>query len=123
MSAIGGGPSVSGSRAGVSQGILKAGGGRETPSVPARAATVTTGEEAAATREREDGEFKGLWVMMNGVSGKMGVEVAAACLRRGFRIAPFAICGAGGEEVSVDDLEVKPQLLARIASLSLGDFL
>lgn len=57
--------------------------------------------------EKKEMEFKGIWVMMNGVSGKMGAEVAAACLRRGFRIAPYAICGSGGVEVSVSDLEVR----------------
>lgn len=67
-----------------------------------------------AGSEQEEMEFKGIWVMMNGVSGKMGAEVAAACLRRGFRIAPYAICGSGGVEVNVSDLEVRKMGLASI---------
>ncbi|CAM9730312.1 unnamed protein product, partial [Hapterophycus canaliculatus] len=49
-------------------------------------------------------EFDGVWVMMNGISGKMGIDVAAACLRKGFRIAPYAISGKGTGDVSVSDL-------------------
>lgn len=52
-------------------------------------------------------EFDGVWVMMNGLSGKMGLDVAAACLRKGFRIAPYAMSGTGSGEVKVSDLEVR----------------
>lgn len=52
-------------------------------------------------------QFDGVWVMMNGLSGKMGLDVAAACLRKGFRIAPYAMSGTGSGEVSVSDLEVR----------------
>ena len=51
-------------------------------------------------------EFGGVWVMMNGLSGKMGLDVAAACLRKGFRIAPYAMSGSGSGEVKISDLEV-----------------
>ncbi|CAN0295295.1 unnamed protein product [Ectocarpus sp. 6 AP-2014] len=59
---------------------------------------------AKAKKEKEEQEemaFKGVWVMMNGLSGKMGLDVAAACLRKGFRIAPYAMSGSGSGEVSV----------------------
>lgn len=52
-------------------------------------------------------EFDGVWVMMNGISGKMGIDVAAACLRKGFRIAPYAMSGKGSGDVSVSDLAVR----------------
>jgi len=44
-------------------------------------------------------------VMMNGLPGAMGKEIAAACLRRkGVTLAPFALTGSGcGGEVEVDD--------------------
>lgn len=57
--------------------------------------------------EQEEMQFDGVWVMMNGLSGKMGLDVAAACLRKGFRIAPYAMSGTGSGEVSVSDLEVR----------------
>jgi 4-hydroxy-tetrahydrodipicolinate reductase len=46
-----------------------------------------------------------LTVMMNGLPGAMGKEIAAACLRReGVGLAPFALTGPGcGGEVDVDD--------------------
>ncbi|CAN0003554.1 unnamed protein product, partial [Ectocarpus fasciculatus] len=59
---------------------------------------------AKAKKEKEEKEemaFEGVWVMMNGLSGKMGLDVAAACLRKGFRIAPYAMSGSGSGEVSV----------------------
>lgn len=56
--------------------------------------------------EQEEMAFDGVWVMMNGLSGKMGLDVAAACLRKGFRIAPYAMSGTGSGEVKVSDLEV-----------------
>jgi 4-hydroxy-tetrahydrodipicolinate reductase len=44
-------------------------------------------------------------VMINGLPGAMGREVAAACLRRGLEVAPVALTGPGfgGEVISVDD--------------------
>ena len=44
-------------------------------------------------------------VMMNGLPGAMGLEIAAACLRReGVALAPFALTGPGcAGEVDVDD--------------------
>lgn len=57
--------------------------------------------------EREEMKFDGVWVMMNGISGKMGIDVAAACLRKGFRIAPYAMSGKGSGDVSVSDLAVR----------------
>lgn len=46
-----------------------------------------------------------LTVMMNGLPGAMGKEIAAACLRReGVDLAPFALTGPGcGGTVDVDD--------------------
>mmetsp|Transcript_4865 Transcript_4865/g.7320 ORF Transcript_4865/g.7320 Transcript_4865/m.7320 type:complete len:332 (-) Transcript_4865:275-1270(-) len=46
-------------------------------------------------------------VMMNGLPGAMGKEVAAACLRRGYKLAPYALTGPGVSEetIEVDDLE------------------
>mmetsp|Transcript_9479 Transcript_9479/g.29382 ORF Transcript_9479/g.29382 Transcript_9479/m.29382 type:complete len:286 (-) Transcript_9479:90-947(-) len=37
----------------------------------------------------------GITVMMNGLPGAMGHEVSAACLRRGFGLAPVALTGPG----------------------------
>jgi len=45
-------------------------------------------------------------VMVNGLPGNMGLEVSAACLRRGFTVAGIALTGPGmAETVEVDDLE------------------
>jgi len=41
-------------------------------------------------------------VMINGLSGAMGQEIAAASLRRGLKLAPFGLASKS-EEVSVDD--------------------
>lgn len=56
--------------------------------------------------EKEEMAFEGVWVMMNGLSGKMGLDVAAACQRKGFRIAPYAMSGSGSGEVSVANPKV-----------------
>jgi 4-hydroxy-tetrahydrodipicolinate reductase len=42
-------------------------------------------------------------IVMNGLPGAMGLEVAAACRRRGFQLAPVALTGAsfGGTSVEV----------------------
>ncbi|CAM9500847.1 unnamed protein product, partial [Discosporangium mesarthrocarpum] len=55
----------------------------------------------------KDEDWEGIWVMMNGLPGNMGKEVAAACLRKGFRIAPFALTGPDvlEESITVDDQE------------------
>jgi len=43
-------------------------------------------------------------VMVNGLPGAMGREVAAACLRRGLVLAPMALTGPGcAGEIVVDD--------------------
>ena len=46
-----------------------------------------------------------LTIMVNGLPGAMGFEIAAACLRReGVSLAPFALTGPGcAGEISVDD--------------------
>lgn len=56
-------------------------------------------------------EFDGVWVMMNGLNGKMGLDVAAACLRKGFRIAPYAMSGTGTGEVNVGGVDVRKEPL------------
>lgn len=44
--------------------------------------------------------------MMNGLPGAMGLEVSAACLRRGMECAPVALTGPGSPEtVAVSDGE------------------
>ena len=44
-------------------------------------------------------------VMVNGLPGAMGREVAAACLRRGLHLVPVALTGPGlgDKEIVVDD--------------------
>ncbi|KAG5189874.1 dihydrodipicolinate reductase [Tribonema minus] len=44
--------------------------------------------------------------MMNGLPGNMGKEVAAACLRKGFKMAPYSLTGPQIQdtEVTVDDM-------------------
>lgn len=52
-------------------------------------------------------------VMMNGLPGAMGHEVAAACIRRGFTLAPTAMTGPGMPadcEVKEGDVSVKVRL-------------
>lgn len=52
-------------------------------------------------------------VVMNGLPGAMGKEVAAACLRRGFKLAPVALSGPSNDDVTIqvcaetDDLECR----------------
>lgn len=65
-----------------------------------------TKQKKKEKEEQEEMAFEGVWVMMNGLSGKMGLDVAAACLRKGFRIAPYAMSGSGSGEVSVADPKV-----------------
>jgi len=46
-----------------------------------------------------------LAVMVNGLPGAMGREIAAACLRRGLDVAPVALTGPScAGEISVDDM-------------------
>lgn len=42
-----------------------------------------------------------LVVMVNGIPGSMGLEVAAACLRRGFELCPVALSGKSSGPVTV----------------------
>merc|ERR1719291_812961 len=46
-----------------------------------------------------------LTLMVNGLPGAMGREIAAACLRRGLKLAPFALTGPGvpDSEIVIDD--------------------
>merc|ERR1711907_27831 len=54
-------------------------------------------------------------VMVNGLPGAMGKEVSAACIRRGFNIAPIALTGPGmAESVDVSDLEGGPVRTVRL---------
>lgn len=50
--------------------------------------------EPAAKRQKSDDSAK-ITVMMNGLPGAMGHEVAACCLRRGFDLADAALTGPG----------------------------
>jgi 4-hydroxy-tetrahydrodipicolinate reductase len=62
--------------------------------------------------------------MMNGLPGAMGNEIAAAALRRGLRIAPFALTGAGfGGECMVEDGRGGPTLAVRLFEPSERDAL
>lgn len=63
--------------------------------------------ELKSAMEKDEMQFDGIWVMMNGLSGKMGVDVSAACLRKGFRIAPYALSGKGTGEITVKDDAVR----------------
>lgn len=61
--------------------------------LPRAAATVTA---AAATGEAAEAvSASDITVMMNGLSGKMGLDVAAACMRRGMTLAPIALTAPG----------------------------
>ncbi|CAM9270305.1 unnamed protein product [Pylaiella littoralis] len=71
--------------------------------MPKSAATLAKEEKEA--EEKEEMDFDGVWVMMNGLNGKMGVDVAAACVRKGFRIAPYAMSGTGTGDVSVSGID------------------
>lgn len=76
----------------------------------------TSSNAAAVAREKEEQAFDGVWVMMNGLPGKMGIDVAAACLRKGIRVAPYALTGDGIDqtEITVDDQEVGRGLGVRV---------
>eukprot|EP00903_Cladosiphon_okamuranus_P010500 g9932.t1 len=87
--------------------------------MPPSAATLA--KEKKLMEEQEEMAFDGVWVMMNGLSGKMGLDVAAACLRKGFRIAPYAISGSGSGEFKVSDLEGGGNSTATITLVPSGD--
>ena len=54
-------------------------------------------------------------VMVNGLPGAMGREVAAACLRRGLELAPFGLTGLGcAGEIVVDDGIGGPPMTVRL---------
>ena len=57
-----------------------------------------------------------LALMVNGLPGAMGVEIAAACLRRGVELAPFALTGDSveQEEITVDDGRGGPPHVVRL---------
>ncbi len=62
--------------------------------------------------------------MMNGLPGAMGNEIAAAALRRGLRVAPFALTGPGfGGECAVADGRGGPALAIRLFEPSERDAL
>ena len=63
-------------------------------------------------------------IMMNGLPGAMGHEIAAAALRRGLVLAPFALTGPGfGGEVEVDDGRGGPRVMVRLYEPSERDAL
>ena len=68
-----------------------------------------------------------LVVMVNGIPGSMGLEVAAACLRRGFELAPIALSGKSSgtytvySEVNVDDQNAESLKSAQIKLVPSGD--
>ncbi|CAM9310635.1 unnamed protein product [Phaeothamnion confervicola] len=61
-------------------------------------------------------------VMMNGLPGNMGREVAAACLRKGFKVAPYALTGPDVEEdkVEVDNMEGGPKTSVKLIKATDG---
>jgi 4-hydroxy-tetrahydrodipicolinate reductase len=55
--------------------------------------------------------------MMNGLPGAMGQEVSAACIRRGFDIAPYALTGPGmPSTVEVSDGEGGPPTTVKLVA-------
>ena len=65
-------------------------------------------------------------IMMNGLPGAMGHEIAAAALRRGVQLAPFALTGPGfgGADCAVGPAVVRlyePADRAALAALPLSD--
>jgi 4-hydroxy-tetrahydrodipicolinate reductase len=60
-------------------------------------------------------------LMMNGLPGAMGHEVSAACIRRGFQIAPVALTGPGSPATTeVSDGEGGPTTTVRLVSDATG---
>lgn len=77
---------------------------------PAVGATMAGGSTATATARARFAaplmsDAADVTIMMNGMPGAMGLEIAAACLRRpGVALAPYGLTGSGPRrEVTVDD--------------------
>jgi Dihydrodipicolinate reductase, N-terminus len=64
-----------------------------------------------------------IYIMMNGLPGNMGKEVAAACLRKGFSMAPYALTGADvrDTEVQVDDMQGGPSSTVQLIKAGQAD--
>eukprot|EP00953_Heterococcus_sp_UTEX-ZZ885_P035092 18137-Heterococcus_DN1.PRE.1 len=64
-----------------------------------------------------------IYIMMNGLPGNMGKEVAAACLRKGFSMAPYALTGADvrATEVQVDDMQGGPPSTVQLIKAGQAD--
>jgi Dihydrodipicolinate reductase, N-terminus len=64
-----------------------------------------------------------IYIMMNGLPGNMGKEVAAACLRKGFSMAPYALTGADvrDTEVQVDDMQGGPPSTVQLIKAGQAD--
>ena len=61
--------------------------------------------DASQPLRMSDASQPKLAVMVNGLPGAMGREIAAACLRRGLDVAPVALTGPNSAgEISVDDM-------------------
>lgn len=84
--------------------LLAAADGGTAYSLPS-AATRSHTADAQRRAARASSAEMSVSIMMNGLPGAMGLEIAAACLRReGVELAPFALTGPGCEgEVQVDD--------------------
>ena len=64
-------------------------------------------EGSVAKKQRRAAERETTVFMMNGLPGAMGHEVAAACLKAGFELAPYALTGTGmPSKVNVDGVAV-----------------
>jgi len=73
------------------------------------------GGRAAALGLQMSAKAQNPSIMINGLPGAMGREIAAACLRRGLSIVPLALTGPGsGGEVSVDDGRGGPATIVRL---------
>ena len=77
-------------------------------STPASAYALIAGQPRGE-RSRRGSAAMNLAIMMNGLPGAMGREIASAAIRReGVTLAPFALTGAGmGGEVEVDGVTVR----------------
>ena len=63
---------------------------------PRRSAAAAAAPRMSAAASSSSSDDDGLAVMMNGLPGAMGLEIAAACARRdGVSLAPFALTGPG----------------------------
>jgi hypothetical protein len=69
--------------------------------------------------KRKATEMEGIVFMMNGLPGAMGLEVSAACLRRGMECAPIALTGPGCPgSVAVSDGEGGAEQQVRLLNAS-----